>query len=165
MYRNDGWIVRMEVWQIKNEHSSIKIHVVKSRETFLKISTQFALSVIYSLLRSAVSLTCYFSRPPCFQHFPFSDPGEIESLLRRERKERPHTSIYFLNTSEVWNRDTVRMIRLSICYFPSFPKMLYNYDNINLSPAAILAQGTKVMTAKLKLISEPIEVYLCKSTL
>lgn len=40
--------------------------------------------------------------------------------------------------------------------------MLYNYDNINLSPAAILAQGTKAMTAKLKMISESIEMYPCK---
>lgn len=149
---------------MKNVHNSIIISV-KSREAFLRMSTQFALSVIFFLLLPAISPTCYLSSSPCFQHFPFSDPGEIESLLRREREERPHTSIYFLNTSEVWNRDTVHMIRLSIWYFPSFPKMLYNYDNINLSPAAILAQGTKVMTAKLKLISEPIEVCLCKLTL
>lgn len=147
---------------MKNVHNSIIIHVVKSRETFLKISTQFASSVIFFLLLNAISPTCYFFSQPCFQHFPFSDPGETESLLRREREERPHTTIYFLNTSEGWNRDTVHMIRLSICYFLSFPETLYNYDNINLSPAAILAQGTKVMPAKFQLISAPIEMYPCK---
>lgn len=150
---------------MKNVHNHIIIHVVKSREIFPKISTQFASSVIFFLLLSAISLTCYFSSQPCFQLFPFSDPGEAESLPRREREERPHTSIYFLNTSEVWNRDTVRRIRLSICYFPSFLKMLYNYDNINLSPSAILAQGTKIMTTKFKLISAPIAMYPCKLTL
>lgn len=97
-----------------------------------------------------------------FPAFLFSIPQETESLLRREEEERPHTSIYFLNISEVWNRNTVHMIRLSISYFPSFTKMFYNYDNINLSPAAVLAQGTKVMTVDLKLISESTEVYLCK---
>lgn len=162
MYKDDRWIVRMEVCEMKNVHNSIID--VKSRETCLKISTQFDLSVMFFLLLSAISLTCYFSRPPCCQHFPFSIPGEIESLLRREGEERPHISIYFLNTSEVWNRNTVHMIRLSISYFPSFTKMLYNYDNINLFPAAVLAQGTKVMTLDLKLISEPIEVYLRKLT-
>lgn len=130
----------------------------------LKISTQFDLSIMFFLLLSSISLSYYFSRLPCFQHFPFSIPGEIESLLRREGVERPHTSIYFLNTSEVWNRNTVHMIRLSISYFPSFTKVLYNYDNINLSPAAILAQGSKVMTVDKKLISEPTGVYLCKLT-
>lgn len=103
-----------------------------------------------------------------FPVFSFFSPGETESLLRREREERPHTSIYFLKTSEGWNRDTVDMIRYDfwkwgkICYSTSFPKMLYNYDNINLSSAALLAQGTKAMTAKLKIISEPIEIYQCK---
>lgn len=150
---------------MKNVHNSIIMHVVKSRETFLKIRTQFSSSVTFFLLLSAISPTCYFSSQPCFQHFLFSGPGETESLLRREREERPHTSIYFLNTSEVWNKDTVHMIRLSICYFLSFPKMQYNYDNINLSPEAMLAQGTKVMTAKFQLISAPIEMYPCKLTL
>lgn len=54
------------------------------------------------------------------------------------------------------------MIKLSISYFPSFTKMLYNYDNINPSPPDVVAQGTKVMIVDLKLISEPIKVYLCK---
>lgn len=146
---------------MKNVHSSIT-YVEKSWETFLTSSSQFASSVIFFILLSAISLTFNFSSPPCLQYFPFSDPEETESLLRREREERPHTSIYFLKTTEAWNRDTVHVIRLSICYFTSFPKMLYNYDNINLSPAAILAQGTKAMTAKLKIISESIEMYPCK---
>lgn len=146
---------------MKNVHNSI-IDVVKSRETCLKISTQFDLSVMFFLLLSALSLSCYFFRSPCFQDFPSSVSREIEPLLRREG--RPHTNIYFLNTSEVWNSNTVHMIRLSISYFPSFTKMFYNYDNINLSLGAVLAQGTKVMTVDLKLISEPIEVYLCKLT-
>lgn len=40
--------------------------------------------------------------------------------------------------------------------------MLYNYDNINPSPPDVVAQGTKVMIVDLKLIWEPIKVYLCK---
>lgn len=42
--------------------------------------------------------------------------------------------------------------------------MLHNYDNVNLSPATVLAQGTKAMAAKLKIISEPIEMDPCKLT-
>lgn len=72
---------------MKNVHNSIT-DVVKSRETCLKISTQFDLSVVFFLLLSALSLTCYFSRSPCFQDFPFSVSREIESLLRREGEGR-----------------------------------------------------------------------------
>lgn len=54
---------------MRNVCNSIITYVVKFREIFLQISTQFASFVIFFLLLSAISSTCYFSSPPCFQHF------------------------------------------------------------------------------------------------
>lgn len=76
----------------------MKIHVVKSRETFLKISTQFALSVIFSLLLSAVSLTCYFSdllflQTTMFPAFSFFWPWR-NRIIAEEGKERKTTHKY-----------------------------------------------------------------------
>lgn len=146
---------------MKNVHNSVKDDVI-SWENWVKFNIQFDLSFMCFLPHSVISLTSCFSSPSYFQYFSFSVPGQIETLFSREEEGGPHTNSYFLSTSEVWKKNIVHMIKLSISYFPSFTKMLYNYDNINPSPPDVVAQGTKVMIVDLKLIWEPIKVYLCK---
>lgn len=68
---------------LSDECASYMTDVVEPRESCLKVSARLGLSIPSILLLSAVSPTCCFSRPPGFSH-----PGELELLLRRERRER-----------------------------------------------------------------------------